>query len=141
MAAIQATTATTLNLSPDRKQAAGRDTKWKRKLAEPTPTPLRRYAGMVGLGSSVIPEGQGKAPVPLNNCLGLVLDGHCFRIDCLLACQTFKPSQNATIVVLVALHRKAALRVANCDAVRQERLSRRFGWAKTPPYPCFSHCI
>ena len=42
MAATQATTATTLNHSPDRKQAAGRDTKWKWKLGEPTPTPLRK---------------------------------------------------------------------------------------------------
>jgi hypothetical protein len=41
MAAIQATTATTLNSSPERKKAAGRNTKWKWKLAEPTPTPLR----------------------------------------------------------------------------------------------------
>jgi hypothetical protein len=42
MAATQATTATTLNPSPDRKQAAGRNTKWK--LGGPTPTPLRKQA-------------------------------------------------------------------------------------------------
>jgi hypothetical protein len=41
MAVIQATTATTLNPSPDRKQAAGKNIKWKWKLAEPTPMPLR----------------------------------------------------------------------------------------------------
>ena len=40
VAATQATTATTPNSSPDRKQAAGRDTKWK--LGEPKPTPLRK---------------------------------------------------------------------------------------------------
>lgn len=41
MAVIQATTATTLNRSPGRKQAAGKNTKMKLKLAEPPLTPLR----------------------------------------------------------------------------------------------------
>src|SRR5271155_5192259 len=45
MAATQATTTTTLNPSPDRKQAAGRNTKWK--LGEPTPTPLRKQAMII----------------------------------------------------------------------------------------------
>ena len=40
MAVIQATTATTLNPSASRKEAAGKNIKWKGKLAEPLPTPL-----------------------------------------------------------------------------------------------------
>ncbi len=43
MAVIQATTATTattLNPSPDRKEAVGKNTKWNGKLSEPPPTPL-----------------------------------------------------------------------------------------------------
>jgi hypothetical protein len=34
------TTDTTLNPSPGRKEAAGKNTKWNGKLAEPLPTPL-----------------------------------------------------------------------------------------------------
>src|SRR5258708_5093084 len=41
MAAAQATTGM-LNSSPERKEAAGRNTKWK--LGEPTPTPFRKQA-------------------------------------------------------------------------------------------------
>jgi hypothetical protein len=41
MAVMQATTATTLTSLSDRKQAAGKNIKWKWKLAEPTPMPLR----------------------------------------------------------------------------------------------------
>jgi len=40
MAVIQVTTDTTLNPSPGRKEAAGKNTKWNGKLAEPLPTPL-----------------------------------------------------------------------------------------------------
>jgi hypothetical protein len=40
MAVIQATTATTLNPLASRKEAAGKNTKWRGKLAEPLPTPL-----------------------------------------------------------------------------------------------------
>ena len=40
MAVIQATTATTLNPSPDRKEAVGKNTKWNEKLSEPPPAPL-----------------------------------------------------------------------------------------------------
>jgi hypothetical protein len=40
MAVIQATTATTLNPSPHRKEAAGKNTKWNGKLPEPPPMPL-----------------------------------------------------------------------------------------------------
>jgi|ERR1700683_1796432 hypothetical protein len=42
MAAIQATTATTLNPSPDRKEAAGKNIKWNRTLPGPR---LRRSEG------------------------------------------------------------------------------------------------
>jgi hypothetical protein len=42
MAVIQATTATTLNPSPDRKEAAGKNIKWNRKLPAPR---LRRFEG------------------------------------------------------------------------------------------------
>jgi hypothetical protein len=41
MAAIQATIATTLNPSPDRKEAVGKNTKWNGKLSEPPPAPLK----------------------------------------------------------------------------------------------------
>jgi hypothetical protein len=41
MAVIQVTTATTLNPSPDRKEAVGKDAKRNGKLSEPLPTPLR----------------------------------------------------------------------------------------------------
>jgi hypothetical protein len=40
MAGIQATTATTLNPSPDKKEAVGKNTKWNWKLPEPPPMPL-----------------------------------------------------------------------------------------------------
>jgi hypothetical protein len=43
MAVIQATTATTLNPSPDKKGAVGKNTKWNWKLPEPPPTPLRAH--------------------------------------------------------------------------------------------------
>ncbi len=41
MAVIQVITATTLNLSPGRKEAVGKNTKWNAKLVEPPPTPLK----------------------------------------------------------------------------------------------------
>jgi hypothetical protein len=40
MAVIQVITATTLNPSPDRKEAVGKNTKWNGKLSEPPPAPL-----------------------------------------------------------------------------------------------------
>jgi hypothetical protein len=40
MDVIQVTTDTTLNPSPGRKEAAGKNTKWNGKLAEPLPRPL-----------------------------------------------------------------------------------------------------
>ncbi len=40
MAVIQVITATTLNPSPDRKEAVGKDTKWNGKLSEPPRAPL-----------------------------------------------------------------------------------------------------
>jgi len=39
MAMTQVTIATMLNSSPGRKQAAGKNTKWKRKFTESTPAP------------------------------------------------------------------------------------------------------
>lgn len=39
----------------------------------------------------------------------LVLDGHRFRIHCLFARDAFKSCKNASIFILVTLHRKAAL--------------------------------
>jgi hypothetical protein len=41
MAVIQTTTATTLNPSPDKKEAAGKNAQWNGKLPEPPLTPLR----------------------------------------------------------------------------------------------------
>jgi len=41
MALTQVTTTTTLNPPKDRKEAAGKNTKWNGKLSEPLPTPLR----------------------------------------------------------------------------------------------------
>jgi hypothetical protein len=41
MAVIQAITATTLNPSPDRKEAAGKNIKWKRKFRGALRAPLR----------------------------------------------------------------------------------------------------
>ena len=40
-AVMQATTDTTLNSSPDRKEAAGKNTKWNRKLRGPLRMPHR----------------------------------------------------------------------------------------------------
>jgi len=37
-----------------------------------------------------------------------ILNRHRFRIHCFLACYAFKPSQYATIIVLIALHGEAA---------------------------------
>ncbi|HEV3420730.1 MAG TPA: hypothetical protein VG075_10535 [Candidatus Acidoferrum sp.] len=54
MAATQATTATTLNPSPDRTQAAGRNTKWK--LGEPTPAPLKYLGIPVAVFSYLLPN-------------------------------------------------------------------------------------
>jgi len=44
MAVIQATTATTLNPSPDRKEAVGKNTKWNGKLSGRPPAPPRRHS-------------------------------------------------------------------------------------------------
>ena len=38
----------------------------------------------------------------------LVLDGHCVRVDGLLASNAFQSGEDATIIVFVALHRKSA---------------------------------
>ena len=44
--------------------------------------------------------------------MGLVLDRQGFRINGLLARYPFEPSQNATVVVLIALHRETALLIS-----------------------------
>jgi hypothetical protein len=43
----------------------------------------------------------------------LVLDGHCVRADSLLASNAFQSSEDATIIVFVALHRKSAFSLAS----------------------------
>src|SRR5580692_2112478 len=97
MATTQATTATTLNSSPERKQAAGRNTKWKWKLAEPMPTPLRNAGvescrasketinrtdsfrnGEVGRGTRTLRRAKDRPPVLSSGHLSwhFVLHGH-----------------------------------------------------------------
>jgi hypothetical protein len=44
MAAIQATTATTLNPPPYGREAAGKNTRWNEKLPEPLPALLRGHS-------------------------------------------------------------------------------------------------
>jgi hypothetical protein len=57
MAVIQVTAATTLNPSPDRKEAVGKDTKRNGKLSEPPPTPLRAYSEQLEFKSEFNPVG------------------------------------------------------------------------------------
>ena len=42
----------------------------------------------------------------------LVLGGHRLRIHSLLPCDAFEPREDAAVVILVTLHREAALGVA-----------------------------
>jgi hypothetical protein len=57
MAVIQVTTVTTLNPSPDRTEAVGKDTKRNGKLSEPLPAPLRAHSEQLVLKSKFNPVG------------------------------------------------------------------------------------
>jgi len=88
MAATQTTTATTLNPSPDRKQAAGRDTKWKWKLGEPTPTPLRSKRSF-SRGVVFAPEQSVSVLVGISIVHSSDLSGNDLSVAC-----TFKSVEN-----------------------------------------------